>query len=217
MALLETENDSSDAGRLSSHSCVSPKPAQKAPPSRREAEAAVATLIRWAGDDPARPGLAETPERVVRAYEEWFAGYGQDPARLLTQTFDETESYGGPVELRGIPVHAFCEHHLAPIRGVAHVAYLPGKRVVGISKLARVVEAFARRLQIQERLTAEIAHSIESALCPAGVAVVIDAEHGCMTSRGVRSHSTRMVTKELLGRYRTNTSLRSDFLGSLQG
>jgi len=217
MALLETENNSLNTERLSSHQLVSPKPAQKARPSRREAEAAVTTLIRWAGDDPTRPGLAETPARVVRAYEEWFAGYREDPRRLLTRTFDETDSYGGPVELRGIPVHAYCEHHLAPIRGVAHVAYLPGKRVVGISKLARVVEAFARRLQIQERLTAEIARTIEAALCPEGVAVVIDAEHGCMTSRGVRSHSTRMVTKEMLGRYRADHSLRDEFLGSLRG
>jgi len=212
MALVESSNVTQDAARELQRP---QRLARLERPTRHEAEAAVETLIRWAGDNPARPGLRETPARVARAYEEWFAGYGDDPERLLDRTFDETESYEGPVELRGIPIHAFCEHHLAPIRGVAHVAYLPGKRVVGISKLARVVEAFARRMQIQERLTAQIAHTIETVLRPEGVAVVIDAEHGCMTSRGVQSRSARMVTKELLGRYRRDAQLRAEFLGSL--
>ena len=184
-------------------------------PSRSEAEAAVRTLIRWAGDDPARPGLHDTPARVVRAYEEWFSGYQQDPLAILKRDFDELDGYSGPVELRDIPLRSFCEHHMAAIHGKVHVAYIPVDRVVGISKLVRLVEAFARRLQIQERLTSNIAGAIEQALKPLGVAVIIEAEHACMTSRGVRSHSVKMVTKRMLGAYRDDTALRRELLSSL--
>lgn len=183
-------------------------------PSRAEAEAAVVTLIAWAGGDPSRPGLMDTPARVVRAYEEWFLGYQQDPVELLERTFDEIGGYSEAIELHGIRFHSFCEHHMAGIVGTAHVAYLPVDRVVGISKLARVVEACARRLQIQERLTDEIARAIDTALAPRGVAVVIEAEHGCMTSRGVHAHGARMVTKCMIGAYRDNPELRREFLAS---
>lgn len=184
-------------------------------PTRAEAEAAVRTLIRWAGDDPRRAGLRDTPARVARAYEEWFRGYGQDPILLLQRTFDEVGECGEPVALRDIPFHSFCEHHMAAIRGKAHVAYVPVDRVVGISKLARVVEACARRLQIQERLTEDIAGAIDAALRPRGVAVVVEAEHDCMTSRGVSVHGTRMVTKRMLGAFRDDAGLRREFLASL--
>jgi GTP cyclohydrolase I len=183
--------------------------------SRAEAEAAVRTLIRWAGDDPTRPGLHETPARVARAYEEWFSGYRQDPEVLLERTFDEIGGYDGPVELRDIPLQSFCEHHMAAIQGKVHIAHLPVDRGVGISKLVRVVEAFARRLQIQERLTGNVATAIDEALQPRGVAVVIEAEHACMTSRGVHSHSTRMVTKHVLGAYRDDAVLRREFFSAL--
>lgn len=169
-------------------------------PSREEAEAAVRTLIRWAGDSPVREGLRDTPARVVRAYEEWFAGYAQDPSRILGRRF-ERAGYDDLVLLRDIPLRSVCEHHMAAIEGVAHVAYLPGERVVGISKLARLVEAYARRLQIQERLTAEIADTLQRELQPRGVAVVIRASHGCMTTRGVRVHATSMLTRRLLGEF----------------
>ena len=184
-------------------------------PTRQEAEAAVRTLISWAGDNPARPGLLDTPARVARAYEEWFGGYGQDPVALLERTFDEIGGYNEAVELRDIPFNSFCEHHMASIRGKVHIAYMPVDRVVGISKLARVVEACARRLQIQERLTDDIANAIDEALQPAGVAVVIEAEHGCMTSRGVHAHGTRMVTKRMLGVFEKDADLRREFLGSI--
>jgi GTP cyclohydrolase I len=184
-------------------------------PTRLEAEAAVRMLIRWAGDDPRRAGLRDTPARVARAYEEWFRGYGQDPAALLTRTFDEIGDYDEAVELRDIPFHSFCEHHMAAIRGRAHIAYVPVDRVVGISKLARVVEACARRLQIQERLTDDIASAIDLALRPRGVAVVLDAEHACMTTRGVNAHGARMVTRRMLGSFREDAALRRDFLASL--
>lgn len=170
-------------------------------PSRAEAEDAVRTLIRWAGDRPEREGLAETPARVVRAYEEWFAGYAVDPAALLSRTFDEVGGYDEPVLLRDIPLESVCEHHMAPIRGVAHIAYLPVRRVVGISKLARLVDAFAKRLQIQERLTAELAEAVEAALQPRGVAVLVEASHECMSSRGVRKHGSVMVTRCFRGVY----------------
>lgn len=176
-----------------------PEPVDDDPrPSREQAEAAVRTLIRWAGDSPAREGLRDTPARVVRAYEEWFAGYSRDPARILGRRFDRA-GYDDIVLLRDIPVRSVCEHHMAAIEGVAHVAYLPGERVVGISKLARLVDAYARRLQIQERLTAEIAGTLQRELQPRGVAVVIHASHGCMTTRGVSIHGTTMVTRSLLG------------------
>lgn len=184
-------------------------------PSVAEAEAAVRTLIRFAGDDPSREGLLDTPARVVRAYREWFRGYDEDPIALLQRTFEEIGGYREPVELRNIPLHSICEHHMAPIRGKAHIAYLPVDRVVGISKLARVVEACARRLQIQERLTDEIANAIDVALQPRGVAVVIEADHGCMTSRGVCAAGARMVTKCLLGSFREDADLRREFLSSL--
>jgi GTP cyclohydrolase I len=173
----------------------------RARPTREEAEAAVRTLIRWAGDEPAREGLHETPARVVRAYEEWFGGYRLDPERILSRTFDETGGYDDIVLLRDIPLQSVCEHHMAAIRGVAHVAYLPGKRVVGISKLARLVDAYGRRLQIQERLTAEIADTLHRVLQPRGVAVVIQAAHECIGSRGARMHGVAMVTRRLLGQF----------------
>jgi GTP cyclohydrolase I len=167
-------------------------------PSRQEAESAVRTLIRWAGDEPGREGLRDTPARVVRAYEQWFGGYAMDPATLLGRRFDRA-GYDDLVILRDIPLRSVCEHHMAAIRGVAHVAYLPGDRVVGISKLARLVDAFARRLQIQERLTGEIAETLHRVLEPRGVAVVIRASHECISSRGVAMHGVSMVTRRLLG------------------
>ncbi len=181
-------------------------------PSRAEAEEAVRTLIRWAGDDPTREGLLETPDRVVRAYEEFFAGYDEDPEDILLRTFEETEGYDEMVVLRDIRLESHCEHHMVPIIGKAHVAYLPGNRVVGISKLARVVETYARRLQIQEKLTAQIANSIQDVLQPRGVAVVIEAAHQCMTTRGVRKPGVTMVTSRMLGAFRTNPATRREFM-----
>ena len=181
-------------------------------PTRAAAEAAVKTLIRWAGDNPARPGLRETPERVVRAYEEWFGGYDQDPAALLERTFDETGNYDQMVELHDIPFHTMCEHHMAAITGRAHIAYLPGRRVVGISKLARLVDACARRLQIQERLTAEVAQCIQDHLEPRGVAVVIEASHACMTARGVNTPGVVMTTSRMMGTFREDERSRREVL-----
>ena len=163
-------------------------------PSQKQVEDAVRTLLSWTGDDPDRKGLRETPSRVARAYKEWFRGYGEDPEKLLRRTFDETAGYDEIVTLRDIPFESFCEHHLAAITGFAHVGYLPNGRVVGISKMARVVDAFAKRLQIQERLTAQIADVIEKVLQPQGVAVVIKATHGCMTTRGVHKRGVKLVT-----------------------
>jgi len=176
---------------------------------------ALAAEVEGAKGRHARPGLVDTPARVVRAYEEWFAGYRQDPAGLLERTFDEIGGYDQAVELHDIAFHSFCEHHMAAIRGKAYIAYMPVNRVVGISKLSRVVEACARRLQIQERLTDDIARAIEDALQPGGVAVVLVAEHGCMTSRGIHAHGTRMVTKRMLGVFDTNVDLRREFLSSI--
>jgi GTP cyclohydrolase I len=184
-------------------------------PIPAEVEEAVRTLIRWAGDDPSREGLRDTPARVARAYEEWFGGYRQDPVACLQRTFGEVGGYGDMVTLRDIPLHSFCEHHMAAIRGTAHIAYVPVDRVVGISKLARVVEACARRLQIQERLTDDIARAVDTALRPRGVAVVIQAEHDCMTSRGVGVAGTRMTTRCMLGAFRSDVDLRRAFLSSL--
>ncbi len=181
-------------------------------PSRAEAEDAVRILLRWAGEDPAREGLLDTPARVVRAYEEFFAGYADDPEESLGRTFGETDGYDEMVMLRGIPFHSHCEHHMVGIIGTAHVAYLPNERVVGISKLARVVNAFAKRLQIQERLTTQIADSINNALMPRGVAVAIDAQHQCMSCRGIHKQGVSMVTTRLLGDFRTDYGLRTDFL-----
>lgn len=191
-------------------------PAAVAKPSRAEAEAAVRTLLRWAGDDPAREGLLGTPDRVARAYEEFFAGYDADPAEVLARTFEETDGYDEMVLLRDVTFESHCEHHMVPIIGVAHVAYLPAHRVVGISKLARVVEAFAKRLQIQERLTMQIANTIETILQPAGVGVVIEAQHQCMTSRGVHKPGVAMVTSCMRGAFRDDPATRAEFLGALK-
>ncbi len=181
-------------------------------PSRTEAEEAVRTLLRWAGDDPSREGLKETPARVVRAFEEYFSGYHEDPVQYLSRTFEEIEGYDEMVVLRDIPFESHCEHHLAPIIGRAHVGYLPRCRVVGISKLARVVQAYARRLQVQEKMTAQIANCIDEVLKPLGVAVVIEATHQCMTTRGVHAQGVTMVTSRMLGDFRSNAMTRREFL-----
>ena len=181
-------------------------------PSRDEAERAVRTLLEWAGDDPGREGLEGTPERVVRAFEEYFSGYETDPVELLQRTFEETDGYDEMVVLRDIRFESHCEHHLAPIIGKAHVAYLPQKRVVGISKLARLVEVYAKRLQIQEKMTAQIANTLDEVLQPKGVAVVIEAAHQCMTTRGVHKPGVAMVTSRMLGAFRTDASTRREFL-----
>lgn len=188
------------------------KRGEAARPSRAEAEAAVRTMLRWAGDDPDREGLKETPARVVRAYEEFFAGYAEDPEEILRRTFEETEGYDEMVLLRDIRLESYCEHHVVPIIGKAHVAYLPSNRVVGISKLARVVEVYARRLQIQEKLTVQIANTIQKVLRPRGVAVVIDAAHECMTTRGVHKSDVSMVTSHMLGVFRTDATTRRELL-----
>ena len=184
-------------------------------PTRTEVEAAFKTIIRWTGDDPARDGLKETPARVTRAFEEYFKGYGEDPEAILRKTFEEIEGYDEMIVLRGIRFESHCEHHMAPIIGRAWVAYIPKGpkgRVVGISKLARVVDAFAKRLQIQEKMTAQIANTIQKVLDPEGVAVVIKAEHHCMTTRGVLKHGTDMVTSRMLGAFRDSPLTRQEFL-----
>jgi GTP cyclohydrolase I len=184
-------------------------------PSREMAEEAVRTLIRWAGEDPEREGLAETPARVRRAYAEWFGGYGQDPSEILQRTFEEVGGYDDIVVLRDIPFESCCEHHMAAIRGTVSVGYLPRDRVVGISKLARVVDAFARRLQVQERLTAQIADTIDEVLKPRGVGVIVKATHGCMATRGVRKHGVSMVTSRMLGAFRDDPAARQEFLAAV--
>ena len=184
-------------------------------PSREEAEAAVRVLLRWAGEDPDREGLRDTPSRVVRSYEEFFAGYGTDPVALLERTFEETEGYDEIVLLRDIRLESHCEHHMAPIIGRAHVAYLPHRRVVGISKLARVVEAYSKRFQIQEKLTAQIANTIQDVLQPRGVAVVIEAAHQCMTTRGVHKHGVTMVTSRMLGAFRDDPTTRRELMAMI--
>ena len=184
-------------------------------PSRSEAEAAVRTLIEWAGDDPDREGLAGTPERVVRAYGEFFAGYHEDPVALLATTFDETAAYDGMIVLRDIRLESHCEHHIVPILGKAHVGYLPAGRVVGISKLARLVEVFAKRMQIQESLTSQIANTIQEVLKPYGVGVVIEAAHQCMTTRGARKPGVSMVTSLMLGSFRDDPATRREFLAMI--
>jgi GTP cyclohydrolase IA len=184
-------------------------------PSRGEAEQAVRTLIRWAGEHPEREGLLDTPRRVVRAYEEWFEGYGQDPVEILQRTFEEVGGYDEIVVLRDIPFQSCCEHHMAAIQGTVHVGYLPRSRVVGISKLARVVDAYARRLQVQERLTAQIADTIDELLKPRGVAVVVKATHACMSTRGVRKHGVSMVTSRMLGAFREDPATRQEFLTAI--
>ncbi len=185
-------------------------------PSVEEARAAVRTLIRWAGDDPDREGLRGTPDRVVRAYGEFFAGYAQDPVDYLSKTFEEVEGYDEMVILRDIPVESHCEHHMVPFVGVAHIGYLPERRVVGISKLARVLDVFAKRLQIQEKLTRQVAECIQDALVPRGVGVVVEAAHECMTTRGVHKTGVRMVTSCLLGCFREDPSTRREFLAMIR-
>ncbi|AQU88551.1 GTP cyclohydrolase I [Komagataeibacter nataicola] len=180
-------------------------------PTRAQAEEAVRTLLAWTGDDPDREGLRGTPDRVVRAYEEFFEGYEEDPVALLERTFEETENYNELVVLRDIRLESHCEHHIIPLIGKAHVAYLPDRRVVGISKLARLVDVFAHRLQIQEKLTAQIADTIHSVLKPRGVAVVVDAAHQCMTTRGVHKPGVSMVTSRMIGEFESSETLRRQF------
>ncbi|MSO93780.1 MAG: GTP cyclohydrolase I FolE [Rhodospirillales bacterium] len=189
------------------------RPVQK--PNRAEAEEAVRTLIRWAGDDPSREGLADTPSRVVRSYEEFFSGYEADPVDILKRTFEEVEGYDEIVLLRDIRFESHCEHHIAPIIGRAHLAYLPHRRVVGISKLARLVQIYAKRLQIQEKMTVQIANAIHDVLEPKGVAVVVEAAHQCMTTRGVHKPGVTMVTSRMLGAFRTDPSTRREFLSMI--
>ncbi len=198
--------------RSSRRSSASKTPSK---PSRTEAEDAVRTLLRWAGDDPSREGLQGTPARVARAFEEWFAGYDQDPSTYLSRTFEEVADYDEIVALRDIPFVSHCEHHLAPVIGKAHIAYLPRKRVVGISKLARLVDVYAKRLQIQEKMTAEIAACLDKILKPHGVAVVIEATHQCMTTRGVHKPGVSMLTSRMIGVFRTQPETRAEFLSSL--
>lgn len=184
-------------------------------PDRDQAEAAVRTLIQWAGDDPDREGLLGTPDRVLRSYDEFFAGYHEDPIAILQRTFEEVEEYDEMVLLRDIRFESHCEHHMVPIVGKAHVGYLPNKRVVGLSKLARIVEVYAKRLQIQEKLTAQVANTINEVLQPAGVAVVIEGVHQCMSSRGVRKPGASMVTSRMLGGFRTDARTRREFLSMI--
>jgi len=185
-------------------------------PTRSEAEEAVRTLIKWMGDDPTREGLIDTPKRVINSYAELFSGYTQDPSEILERTFEETDGYGDIVLLKDIRVESYCEHHLIPITGVAHVAYIPENRVVGISKLARTVELFSKRLQIQEKLTSQVANAINDTLKPKGVAVLIEAEHGCMTTRGVHKPGVNMVTKTLIGCFKDNSDVRTEFLSLIK-
>ncbi|MEM9632304.1 MAG: GTP cyclohydrolase I FolE [Pseudomonadota bacterium] len=186
-------------------------------PQRADAEAAVRLLIEWAGDDPDREGLVDTPARVVRAYEEFFEGYRTDPVELLQRTFEETNDYDDMIVLRNLRFESHCEHHMVPIVGKVHIAYLPAGRVVGISKLARLVEVFAKRLQIQETLTAQIAETIDTVLKPRGIAVVMEAAHMCMTTRGVKKPGVSMMTRRMLGEFASDRELRRDFLSSLAG
>ena len=187
-------------------------PLRTSAPSQTDAEEAVRTLIRWAGDDPTREGLLETPARVARAYKEFFRGYGVDPVQVLKRTFEETDGYDEMIVLKDMRFESHCEHHMAAIIGRAHIAYLPSKRVVGISKLARLLDVYAKRLQIQEKLTAQIANTLNEVLQPRGVAVVIDASHQCMTTRGVHKPGTSMVTSRMLGAFRDDQSTRREFL-----
>jgi len=180
-------------------------------PSRSEAEAAVEVLLRWAGDDPTREGLVDTPARVARAYEEFFSGYEENPEEMLARTFEEVDGYDDMVMLRDISLQSHCEHHMVPILGKAHIAYLPNKRVVGISKLARVLDSFGRRLQTQETMTAQVANAIQNALEPLGVAILVDAQHQCMTTRGVKKTDVSMVTTRFTGQFKDNQDLRDRF------
>ncbi|MDJ0908683.1 MAG: GTP cyclohydrolase I FolE [Woeseiaceae bacterium] len=186
-----------------------PKPRK---PSRKQAEEAVRTLLLWAGEDTRREGLLDTPKRVAEAYQDWFSGYKDDPVAFLKRTFEEVEGYDEMIVLRDIEFESHCEHHMAPIIGHAHVGYLPRNKVVGISKLARVVEAFARRFQVQEKMTAQIANCIQDVLAPKGVGVVIEASHQCMTTRGIHKSNVSMVTSQMLGSFRKDARTRAEFL-----
>ena len=194
-----------------------PKRAEKTNerPSRSEAEDAVRTLIRWAGDDPLREGLIDTPGRVVRSYEEFFAGYLQDPNEVLARTFSEVDGYDEMIVMNDIRFESHCEHHIAPIIGKVHVGYLPNHRVVGISKLARLVDVYAKRLQVQEKMTVQIADSLHRVLRPKGVGVVIEASHQCMTTRGVHKPGVGLVTSRMVGAFRTDPSTRREFLATI--
>lgn len=184
-------------------------------PSRQDAEAAVKTLIEWAGDDPNREGLIDTPKRVAKAYEDWFSGYDEEPDEFMQRTFDEVEDYDEMVTLRGIEFTSHCEHHIAMITGKAYVAYLPNNKVVGISKLARVVDAYAKRFQVQEKMTAQIAKCINDSLQPKGVGVIVVARHACMTTRGVNKKGVDMVTSMMLGNFRSVEATRMEFLNNI--
>ena len=185
-------------------------------PSREEAEKAVEVLLRWAGDNPLREGLLDTPARVVRAYEEFFAGYLEDPEKMLERTFEEVEGYDDIVMLRDVALQSHCEHHLVPILGKAHIAYLPDKRVVGISKLARVLDSYSKRLQTQETMTSQISNAIQSALKPKGVAILIDAQHQCMTTRGVKKPNVSMITTQFTGEFKKDPLLKDRFYKHIQ-
>jgi len=180
--------------------------------SQVDAEDAVRTLIRWLGDDPAREGLRDTPRRVTKAFAEWFSGYAGDPADILARTFEDVDGYDDIVLLRGLRLESYCEHHMAPIIGRAHVGYLPDKKIVGISKLARIVETYAKRLQVQEKMTAQIADCIQEVLEPLGVGVIIQASHECMSTRGVHTHGVSMVTSRMVGAFRKDDKTRREFL-----
>lgn len=186
-------------------------------PTREEAEGAVRVLLRWAGDDPGREGLRDTPGRVARAYDEFFAGYRVDPDALLAKTFDDVGGYDEIVIVKGIAFESYCEHHLVPIIGSASIGYLPSRRIVGLSKLARVVDAFAKRLQIQEKMTADVAQCIQRVLEPLGVAVVVEAEHQCMSTRGVHKHGTSTITSCMLGVFKEKPEARAEFLSLIRG
>ena len=181
-------------------------------PARKHAEEAVRTLLLWAGEDPGREGLLDTPKRVAQAYEDWFSGYKEDPVQYLKRTFEEVDGYDEMIVLRDIAFESHCEHHMAPIIGTAHVGYLPNNKVVGISKLARVVNTFARRFQVQEKMTAQIAHCIQDVLKPKGCAVIVSASHQCMTTRGVHKTGVSMVTSQMLGTFRKDARTRAEFL-----
>jgi GTP cyclohydrolase I len=190
---------------------MAPK-AEAQKPTRSEVEAAVRTIIRWTGEDPDRDGLIETPARVTRSFEEFFSGYSRDPVEILEKTFEEIEGYDEMIVLRGVRFESHCEHHMAPITGQAWVAYVPNGRVVGISKLARIVDVYAKRMQIQEKLTAQIANTIDEVLKPQGVGVIVKASHHCMTTRGIHKHGTDLVTSRMLGCFRDNPITRQEFL-----
>ena len=194
-----------------------PKSSKPRRPSRKQAEEAVRTLLAWAGEDTHREGLIDTPRRVARAYEDWFGGYKVDPVEFLKRTFEEVEGYDEMIVLRDIEFESHCEHHMAPIIGHAHVGYLPANKVIGISKLARVVEAFARRFQVQEKMTAQIANCISDVLNPKGVGVVIEATHQCMTTRGIHKTNVSMVTSQMLGTFRKDARTRAEFLRMIDG